>query len=186
MSRCGWSRTIAVGLMRPAFLQGSQRLRRHMVETDENRTRIVRVQTGCSPVELQPRKLSKCRDQGGRACRSPSEARQRRAAGIPLDSLRRGGAARAAPRERAATEDRTRISSLARSRLAIGPWPHDGAPVRTCTGTGRLRNGCSATRAAGTLGARRATSAHRHFAPAEGFEPSSFPVTVGRLTVRPR
>ena len=31
-----------------------------------------------------------------------------------------------------------------------------------------------------------ATCAHRHLAPAEGFEPSSFPVTVGRLTVRPR
>ena len=56
------------------LLQGTQRLRRRelharpsaheadellllhsAVETDENRTRIVRVQTGCSPVELQPR-----------------------------------------------------------------------------------------------------------------------------------
>lgn len=49
----------------------------------------------------------------------------------------------------AATGDRTQISSLASSCLAIGPWPLS-------------------------------------FASAEGFEPSSFPVTVGRLTVRPR
>ena len=136
----------------------------------------------------------------------------------PTNSLRRGGAARGAPRNSAATEDRTPISSLARSCLAIGPWPRwwrltrielvfsgckpdalplsyspvsfsdDVAepPVRTCTGTGRLRNGCSATRAAGTTDAVARPARIDIFAPAEGFEPSSFPVTVGRLTVRPR
>ena len=59
--------------MRPAFCSERSVMRRHelhvrpsaheadellllhsAVETDENRTRIVRVQTGCSPVELQP------------------------------------------------------------------------------------------------------------------------------------
>jgi hypothetical protein len=61
-----------------------------MVETDENRTRIFRVQTGCSPVELQPRNVDSATPNPHR------EERQRRAAGIPLDSLQRGGPARAA------------------------------------------------------------------------------------------
>jgi hypothetical protein len=148
------------------FLQGTQRLRRHdlhvrpsaheadellllhsAVETDENRTRIVRVQTGCSPVELQPR----------------------------ISRQRRG----------AATVNRTRISSLARSRPAIGPWPQR-APVRNCTEACRLRNGCSTLELQGQRrrGARPARTASP--APAEGFEPPSFRLTIGRLTVRPR
>jgi len=54
------------------------------------------------------------------------EAHRRRAAwgGAPLNSFQRGGAARAAPRNR-------------RMRL------REGAPVRNRTGTDRLRNGCS-------------------------------------------
>lgn len=41
--------------VRPSAHEADELLLLHSaVETDENRTRIVRVQTGCSPVELQP------------------------------------------------------------------------------------------------------------------------------------
>ncbi len=73
VGRCGWSRTTAVRLMKPTSSKERSEMRRHdlhvrpsaheadellllhsAVETGESRTRILRVQTGCSPVELQP------------------------------------------------------------------------------------------------------------------------------------